>query len=57
LSPPGAGLMAMMVAKYGEPGEPVPKTYREAFNFIQEKGMGLFGNPRDPTVPSPSPDR
>jgi phospholipase C len=51
LSPPGAGLMAMMVAKYGEPGEPVPKTYREAFTFIQKKGMGLFGNPHDPTVP------
>lgn len=55
LSPPGSGLMAMMVAKYGNPGDPVPRTYREAFNYIQQKGLGLFGNPDDPTVPTPSP--
>jgi phospholipase C len=43
LSPPGAGLMAMMVARY-EPGTPPPTTYREAFNLITRRGLGLFGS-------------
>jgi phospholipase C len=43
LSPPGAGLMAMLVARY-EPGAPIPRTYREAFNLVSRHGMGLFGS-------------
>jgi phospholipase C len=43
LSPPGAGLMAMLVARY-EPGAPIPRTYREAFNLVNRHGMGLFGS-------------
>ncbi|MET0813241.1 MAG: alkaline phosphatase family protein, partial [Microbacterium sp.] len=45
LSPPGVGLVGMLVAKYGTPGEPVPKTYREAYEAIDRLGKGLFGAP------------
>jgi phospholipase C len=45
LSPPGAGLMAMLTARYA-PGQPVPTTYREAFYLIESKGRGLFGDGR-----------
>jgi phospholipase C len=57
LSPPGVGLMAMMVAKYGEKGEKVPKTYREAYELVDRRGRGLFGAPASsssPSTPSPS---
>jgi phospholipase C len=50
LAPPGAGLMGLLVAKYGAPGEPVPTTYRQAFDFIKERGMGLFGSDRIPNL-------
>ncbi|HWH26576.1 MAG TPA: alkaline phosphatase family protein [Pseudolysinimonas sp.] len=43
LSPPGVGLMSMLVARYGEPGEPVPHTYREAWASVRKHGQGLFG--------------
>ena len=43
LSPPGAGLMAMLVARFA-PGQPVPQTYRQAFDLITAKGQGLFGD-------------
>jgi phospholipase C len=43
LSPPGAGLMAMLVARYA-PGEPIPRTYREAFTLVTRYGLGLFGS-------------
>ncbi len=45
LSPPGAGLMGLLVAQYGRPGEPVPRTYREAYDLVQREGVGLFGAP------------
>lgn len=51
LSPPGVGLAAMLVAKYGQPGEKVPKTYREAFELFDRRGKGLFGA----SAGSPSP--
>lgn len=35
--------MAMMVARY-DPGAPIPRTYREAFNLVTRHGMGLFGS-------------
>jgi phospholipase C len=43
LSPPGAGLMAMMVARYA-PGQPAPTTYRQAFDLVTRHGLGLFGS-------------
>ncbi|HEY4224198.1 MAG TPA: alkaline phosphatase family protein [Pseudolysinimonas sp.] len=42
LAPPGAGLMALLIARYA-PGEPVPRTYREAYEAIHAHGEGLFG--------------
>jgi phospholipase C len=43
LSPPGIGLMSMLIAKYGEPGEQVPRTYKDAWAAVRKHGMGLFG--------------
>lgn len=43
LSPPGVGLVGLLTARYGEPGEPVPRTYREAYDQVQRLGVGLFG--------------
>jgi len=43
LSPPGVGLMGLLAAQYGEPGEQVPRTYKEAWDLVQRKGLGLFG--------------
>jgi phospholipase C len=43
LSPPGVGLMSMLIAKYGEPGEAVPKTYEDAWAAVRKHGEGLFG--------------
>ena len=43
LSPPGIGLMSLMVAKYA-PGTPVPQNYQQAFDLVTSKGLGLFGS-------------
>jgi phospholipase C len=43
LSPPGVGLVSMLVAKYGQPGDPVPTTYQDAFTLLQRSGTGIFG--------------
>ncbi|MEO6825829.1 MAG: alkaline phosphatase family protein [Microbacteriaceae bacterium] len=43
LSPPGVGLVGMLVARYGAPGDRVPRTYREAFEVVNRRGAGLFG--------------
>ncbi|MGP3535814.1 alkaline phosphatase family protein [Microbacterium sp. RD1] len=48
LSPPGVGLMALLVAKYGEKGDKVPKTYREAYEMVNRRGKGIFGAPQTP---------
>lgn len=45
LSPPGIGLVGLMMARYGDPGEPVPRSYREAFDAVERLGRGLFGSP------------
>ncbi|MFJ6651214.1 alkaline phosphatase family protein [Microbacterium sp. NPDC091313] len=43
LSPPGVGLVAMLIAKYGSPGEAIPQTYQEAYDALQRHGAGIFG--------------
>jgi phospholipase C len=43
LSPPGIGLVGLLSARFGPPGEPVPRTYREAFDLVNREGVGLFG--------------
>jgi phospholipase C len=44
LSPPGIGLVGMLIAHYGGDESRVPHTYREAFNEIDKHGRGLFGS-------------
>ncbi|MFE5671903.1 alkaline phosphatase family protein [Agromyces sp. NPDC056523] len=46
LSPPARGLLGMLIAKYGDEGEPEPQTYGDAFDALQKYGVGLFGAPR-----------
>lgn len=43
LSPPGIGLVGLLSARYGPPGEPVPRTYKEAYDLVNREGRGLFG--------------
>ena len=44
LSPPGVGLVGMLVAKYGQPGDTVPTTYKEAYDLLMKRGVGIFGS-------------
>ncbi|SIN72322.1 alkaline phosphatase family protein [Agromyces cerinus] len=46
LSPPAQGLLGLLLAKYGEPGEKQPETYAEAYELLHKYGDGLFGAPR-----------
>lgn len=43
LTSPASGLMGLLIARYGKPGETVPDTYGEAFDSLMEHGKGLFG--------------
>jgi phospholipase C len=43
LSPPGIGLVGLLTARYGAPGDAVPRTYREAYEAVDRLGRGLFG--------------
>jgi phospholipase C len=43
LSPPGVGLMGLLLAKYGSVGDDAPRTYREAWALVQKHALGLFG--------------
>lgn len=49
LSPPGRGLLGLLLARYGPPGAPEPKTYAEAYETLQKHGLGLFYPKRDST--------
>ncbi|MFH8249744.1 alkaline phosphatase family protein [Microbacterium sp. B2969] len=42
LSPPGRGLVGLLLARFGEPGAPEPKTYEDAYRILQAHGLGLF---------------
>lgn len=44
LSPPGVGLVGMLIARYGSAGDEVPTTYRQAYELLQRRGTGLFGS-------------
>lgn len=48
LSPPGRGLLGLLLARYGPPGAPEPKTYAEAYETLHKHGLGLFYPKRDP---------
>jgi phospholipase C len=42
LSPPGRGLLGLLIAKYGNPDEPEPETYADAYRILHDHGFGLF---------------
>ncbi|WP_203579342.1 alkaline phosphatase family protein [Microbacterium hibisci] len=42
LSPPGRGLLGLLLARYAAPGTPEPETYAEAYEVLQKHGLGLF---------------
>ena len=43
LSSPAEGLLGLLLARY-DPGQPVPKTFGEAYNVLVKHGKGLFGD-------------
>jgi len=62
LSPPGVGLLGMLIAHVGGDQTQIPRTYREAFTLVEAKGRGLFGPGPDATgerspAPTTSPAR
>jgi phospholipase C len=52
LSPPAVGLMGLLLARYGRPGDDLPTTYEGAYNALLEHGAGLFGSA---STASPAP--
>jgi len=42
LSPPGRGLLGLLIAKYGSADDEDPETYADAYRILQAKGLGLF---------------
>jgi phospholipase C len=46
LSPPGVGLVGMLIAKYGQAGDTVPSSYKEAYELLMKRGKGIFGSTR-----------
>jgi phospholipase C len=42
LSPPGRGLLGLLLAKYAPSGAVEPETYAEAYDVLQKHGLGLF---------------
>lgn len=43
LSSPANGLLGLLIAKFGKPGDPVPETYGDAVDALIDHGTGLFG--------------
>ncbi|MCZ4302649.1 alkaline phosphatase family protein [Microbacterium oxydans] len=46
LTPPARGLLGLLIARYGKPGEPEPETFADAYRLLHEHGEELFGPPR-----------
>jgi len=42
LSPPGRGLLGLLLARYAAAGSAEPETYAEAFDVLHKHGLGLF---------------
>ncbi|QHC59058.1 alkaline phosphatase family protein [Rathayibacter sp. VKM Ac-2760] len=55
LSPPALGLMGLLLARYGEPGDDLPTTYQGAYEALLKHGTSLFGTGTVTASPSPSP--
>jgi len=43
LTEPAVGLLSMLLAKYGQPGDPIPTTYGDATELLEKRGRELFG--------------
>jgi phospholipase C len=43
LTEPAVGLLSMLLAKYGQPGDPLPTTYGDAAELLEKHGRELFG--------------
>ena len=43
LTEPAVGLLSMLLAKYGQPGDPLPTTYGDATELLEKRGRELFG--------------
>ena len=42
LSPPGRGLLGLLLARYGHADAAEPETYADAYRVLQAHGLGLF---------------
>lgn len=47
LTPPARGLLGLLLARYGKPGEQEPETFADAYKLLHEHGEELFGPPND----------
>lgn len=45
LTPPARGLLGLLLARYGAPGEKEPETFADAYRILHEHGEELFGPP------------
>ncbi|MEO7720358.1 MAG: alkaline phosphatase family protein [Pseudolysinimonas sp.] len=44
LTEPAVGLLSLLLAKYGQPGDPIPTTYGAALELLEKRGRQLFGS-------------
>ncbi|MFD1715917.1 alkaline phosphatase family protein [Amnibacterium flavum] len=44
LSPPGVGLVGMLIAKYGTKDDKVPTSYKQAYDLLTKRGQDIFGS-------------
>jgi phospholipase C len=47
LSPPGRGLLGLLLARYARTGAAEPETYAQAYEVLQQHGLGLFYPKKD----------
>jgi phospholipase C len=47
LSPPGRGLLGLLLARYGGDGHAEPETFEQAYDLLRTHGLGLFYPKRD----------
>jgi phospholipase C len=43
LTEPAVALLSMLLAKYGQPGDPIPRNYGDATELLEKRGRELFG--------------
>ncbi|KJL34156.1 alkaline phosphatase family protein [Microbacterium azadirachtae] len=45
LTPPAEGLLGLLLARYGLPGDEQPQTFMDAYNLLHKHGKNIFGPP------------